>query len=592
MTAPLNGYDRLVGSVPGTVHPLDGRQFLIRPEASTACHVITRETLQALDLCGPFRPFDEQVAVIMRSMPALEGKESEVRRTLAALLERGLLRGADECLAGFRDAANGATRTLEDVAVRTVGGPALGRLLDSFLDNERRHGGRYRYWIVDDAAPGQGAGAEMVARARSKGLDCRFLDQAAQERHIEDLCAEAMPEARRLFEPSPDGGGFTGGRAWNVALALLAGRPFVMLDDDLVCAPRAPAGVGGDHGRLQVDDSGWSLWFHSDRDAAASAGEARDLDPLARHGQHLGGPLGRTVSSLAADPRALSGLDGRRLAGLGPGEPVIATVQGIYGDAASGTNLWLYTATGASRERFWESRETYERTLRSRWITRVRPDHVLLERPVFTPAGMDGSRLLPPTLPAGRDEDFLFGALLDRVHPGARTLNFPWALGHFPDGERRWNPAAHKEPMTPNLGRFMADSLLTAREAMPAATPEARLRLAADQLAGIAAESDRALTARVDEYLLFARSDLIRQLQARMEEAPDAPVYWTADLRRIVETNGRALSADDPPRLAGMPAGNREALAWLRDGLNRFAEGLRAWPALWQGAVDFDGPPG
>lgn len=587
MNAVNGTNDRLVGSVPGTVYALDGRQFLFRPDGGDACHVITREILKALDLCGPLRPFEEQVALLTRSMPALEGRESEVRRTLAALLERGLLRDADACLAPFR-AVNGEPRPLEDVAVRTVGGPALGRLLDSLLDNERRHGGRYRYWVVDDAAPGEGGGAEMAARARSKGLDCRFLDRAAQDRHVEALCADAgFPEARRLFQASADDA-FTGGRAWNVVLMLLAGRPFVMLDDDLVCAPRAPVELGDDG--LQVGDRGWSLWFHAGRDAAASSGEPRDLDPLARHGEFLGGSLGRTVTGLTGDPGALAGLDGRHLAGIGAGEPVVATVQGIYGDAASATNLWLYTATGETRERFWGSRESYERAVRSRWITRARPGRVLLDRPTFTPAGLDGGRLLPPTLPAGRDEDFLFGTLLDRVHPGGRTLSFPWALGHFPDGERRWSQKAHTEPITPNLGRFMADSLLTAREAMPAASPEARLELAADQLAGIAAESDRALTARTDEYLLYARSDLVRQLQARMADAPEAPVYWAADVRRIVETNGRALSADDAPRLSGMPAGDREALAWLREGLEGFADGLRAWPALWRRAVDSDAP--
>lgn len=588
MNRPLNGHSPLVGTVPGTVYSLGGEECLFRPDGSASSQVVTRQVLQALEVCSRIRPLEEQVAAVTAGIPSLSGRESEVRGVLAALVERGLLRSAGDFLGTFREPDPADAAPLEDVAIRTAGGDALGRLLASCLDNERRHGNRYRYWIVDDA-PSEEAGAraaEIVAAARSEGLECRFLDRAWQDERTGRLCADAgVPGARGLFD-APRGEGFTGGRAWNVVLVLLAGRRFVMLDDDLVCAPRTEAGV---EEHLELEDAGWSLWFHPDRDAAAASGEACDLDPLARHASHLGGSLAHTVNAVAGSAGALSGLDGRRLAGLAPGEPVIATVQGIYGDAASGTNLWLYTATGESRERFWASREAYDRALRSRWITRVRSGHALLDRPTFTPAGLDGTRLLPPTLPTGRDEDFLFGALLDRVHPRARTLNFPWALGHFPDGVRRWGDEAHKQPVTPNLGRFMADSLLTTRDAMPAATAEARLDLAADQLAGIAAESGRALSARTDEYLLFARSNLVRQLQARMAEAPDAPLYWAADVRRIVETNGRALSAAQAPRLAGMPPEDPAALAWLREGLSGFAEGLRAWPVLWRHAVDADG---
>lgn len=583
-----NPSDTLVGTVSGTVHALGGEECLFRPTSAASGHVITRQVLQALEVCSSFRSFEGQVAALTASIPALEGRESAVRRVLSALVERGLVRPAEDFMARFQDApAN--DRPLEDVAVRTVGGEALGRLLESFEENERRHGNRYRYWIVDDGGSDEAAvqAAGMVETFRSKGLECRFLDRSWQDGHIARLAGAAESPATQWLFDSPSTGAFTGGRAWNMVLTLLAGRPFVMLDDDLVCAPRGRAEL--DEG-LQVEERGWSHWFHRDRDDAAAAGEARDLDPLARHGEYLGRPLGRAVSTLAETPGDLAGIEGRRLDELAPEAPVIATAQGIYGDAASATNLWLYTANTESRERLWASREAYDRALRSRWITRLRPGHALLPRPTFTPAGLDGSHLLPPTLPAGRDEDFLFGALLDRVHPESRTLNFPWALGHFPDGARRWDQAAYQTPITPNLGRFMADCLLTARDAMPAATPHARLRLAADQLAGIAGESDRALKARLDEYLLFARSDLIRQLQVRLSEAPNAPVYWAADVRRIVETNGRALSADQPPRLAGMPGGETEALAWLRDGLSRFADGLRAWPGLWQHAVDSDGP--
>lgn len=59
----------------------------------------------------------------------------------------------------------------------------------------------------------------------------------------------------------------------------------------------------------------------------------------------------------------------------------------------------------------------------------------------------------------------------------------------------------------------------------------------------------------LEEYLRYVRADLIEHLQQQILDNPKAPVYWLADVRQIVEVNGRALLSGDPPRLDEWPAG-------------------------------------
>jgi hypothetical protein len=67
---------------------------------------------------------------------------------------------------------------------------------------------------------------------------------------------------------------------------------------------------------------------------------------------------------------------------------------------------------------------------------------------------------------------------------------------------------------------------------------------------------------------------------------PNAPVYWQADVRSIIEATGRALTQKRPPRLGGWPEDLDDAgcARMLRDEVTRLADAYAAWPAAWQHA--------
>ena len=72
------------------------------------------------------------------------------------------------------------------------------------------------------------------------------------------------------------------------------------------------------------------------------------------------------------------------------------------------------------------------------------------------------------------------------------------------------------------------------------------------------------------------------------DAATDAPIYWQADVRSIIEANGKALLANAAPRLGDWPAGGDDAgcARLLREETTQLATLCEVWPALWAHARD------
>ena len=84
------------------------------------------------------------------------------------------------------------------------------------------------------------------------------------------------------------------------------------------------------------------------------------------------------------------------------------------------------------------------------------------------------------------------------------------------------------------------------------------------------------------EYLSYERADIIDRLQHQLDAAPEAPVYWQADVRAIVQANAKALLAKTPPRLGDWPEDidDNGCASALAAELNGMADALEHWPAL------------
>jgi hypothetical protein len=328
--------------------------------------------------------------------------------------------------------------------------------------------------------------------------------------------------------------------------------------------------------------------FSPNLEDALGSGEEIAGDPFALHLASCGQALGAIVHDRYGLRReALRGVNLGRLDGLSEKSRIVATQHGTYGSARTETGLWLYQLDAESRADFWRERAMYQRNVEAHHIWHAVAQARVTPMSNFTPFTLDNATLLPCTNPVGRGEDGLGGALMRYCHPHTLTLELPEAIGHLQETARRRSDktlAAYE----PRVNHFLRDFVQRQLGLFHAADPALRLHFLADVLRDLAAASAADRIAHLREYLSYVRADIIDRTQHQIEAATDAPVYWQADARAIVQANAKALLAKAPPRLGDWAADIDEAgcARALSEELEAMADACEHWPVLWQHAAE------
>lgn len=582
----------MYASEDGVVASLSNNECIFRVKRTGETHVMTFQVLQALDQSREFRTVDEHIARILATIPGLERQREGVRRVLDSLIARGLLTADSAFLERIgKAAAHAAPAPLRAVFIRACDRPAqLEALLRSLTDYERRFRADRHYVLIDDSRTVAAVNRHrdlLREFARATGCKLTYIGAAERERLIERL-GRGVPGAAAVLSWLFGGGGtdrFGGGRGWNLALLLSAGARFALLDDDHRLPLRRPAGA-----RAGLDPNPTaSAWtgFYRNLENALAAGEEVDGDPFELHLAAAGHRLGDLVvqPDYAVDRMALRGLSLSRLDHLHADACILATHQGAYGSSRTESGAWLYQLPPESRAEFVRDRDSYLRNIEAGSIWYGQRQAWAGTAGTFTPFMLDNSSLLPCTNPVGRGEDSLFSRTTELLHPESLMLELPVAVGHVQEGPRKRSDKT-VSALTPRFNYFVADFMRRALPEFNAAAPAQRLGLLAAHLRDIGAASDKGCQRHLEEYLTYARADLIERMQQQYEAAADAPVYWQADVRSIIEANGRALTSSAPPRLGDWPvdADANDCVRLLREETAALAAAWEAWPALWEHA--------
>jgi hypothetical protein len=585
----------LFASEDGVVASLSNNECIFQMRRTGESHVMTYQVLQALDQCREFRPLGEHVARIQTTMTGLQTQRENVERVLRSLIDRDLLvsdRAFLERLAAAPPAASMAAPRA--VFIRACNRPReLERLLRTLSDYERRFRASRRYVLLDDSTDMAAANRHrdlLREFARSTGCELTYLGAPEQTRLVQRLAkavngaAKVLPSLLLRTEGSTE---FGGGRAWNLALLLAAGSRLVLLDDDNCLPLRRPE---GQREGINPDPSPNAFTrFYRNAENAFGAGEEVADDPFDLHLDVLGKPFG----ALAADSRyairhsALRGLSLGRLDHLRAGAKVIATLQGAYGSSRSESSAWMYHLAGESRADLWSSREDYLRNIEGGSLWYGYRQARVATAGTFTPFTLDAREMLPCTNPLGRGEDALFAQVARLCHPDSLVVELPVAIGHLQEGPRRRSELTRRAP-PPRFSYFVADFLQRELNEFLAEDPSQRLQLLAANLRDVAGASAPRRLRLLREYLAYVRADTIERLQHQFESASGAPVYWQADVRSIVEANGRALTSRQPPRLGGWPEDLDEpgCARLLAEETARLADAYEIWPMVWQYASE------
>ncbi|MBS0570419.1 MAG: hypothetical protein JSS28_07415 [Proteobacteria bacterium] len=588
----------LFASEDGSVAALSGQECIFLNKRTGATHVMTFQVLQAMDQCREFRTLDEHIARIESTISGLAGKREDVRRVLDSLIQRGLLVSDQNFLGRLDQVPAQSPAALRGVFIRACDRPEqLARLLASLVDYERRHRAGRRYIVLDDSSLPAHANEQRDSLrefARNTGCKVHYVGRAEAARLVERL-GKSVPAAAReaprllLRDAHPHAQRFGGGRGWNLAMLLSAGARLALLDDDLLLPLRRPeyasaAGAGLDPNPLVRQ----AARFLPNMEQALAAGAEVDADPFELHLRACGNGLGAMLATEYPIQRsALRGINLGRLDLLSAAARIVSTQAASYGSSRSAFGLWLYQLDGESRAQFWHDRESYLRNCEAQFIVQGTPRAQVMAVAGFTPLTIDNSRLLPCSSPVGRGQDSLAGAVTRFCHPDAVSLALPEAIGHVQESSRKRSDRT-LAAFVPHVNYFLRDFVQRQFGLFHAEDPGTRMRLLADVLRDLAGASARDRIAHLREYLGYTRADIIDRIQHQIEAAGDAPVYWQADARAIVQANAKAMLANAAPRLSDWTedldeAGCARALA---EECELLAAGLEHWPALWRHAAE------
>lgn len=583
----------LYASEDGVVASLSNNECVFQVRRSGEPHVMTFQVLQALDQSREFRTLDEHRARIMATVPGLSGASEEaVSRVLQSLVERGLLVSDGDFLDRLQaGSARAAPAPLRAAFIRACDRPAqLGALLDSLTEYERGHQAGRRYVVLDDS---RSAGAAEQNRdrvrefARTTGCAVSHIGAAERERivrHLEKAVPAAEGAVRHLLAGQGPDGEFGGGRGWNLALLLSAGARLALFDEDFRLPLRRSSQA---QPGLALSTAQRSVEFHRNLENALAAGEAVDGDPFELHMSVAGHTLAEVIANeqYAVGREALRGLALSRLDHLSADARLLASHHGVYGSAGTESSLWLYSLPPEGRKAFAATRDAYLRNLDAGAVWHGHERARVSSAGTFTPFLLDNSVLLPCTNPFGRGEDALFSRVMSLMHPHSLVMELPLAIGHVQEGTRRRSAQA-MQAYTPRFNYLVRD-LIGQLPQLNAEAPGQRLAVLAAHLRDLGAGSPAALARYLEEWLTYVRSNLIERLQNQLQD-DDAPVWWQADVRAIVETNGRALLERGVPRLGGWPEEFTAADAGQRlaQEANLLASAYETWPALWAYARD------
>lgn len=452
------------------------------------------------------------------------------------------------------------------------------RAAASHLEDAARAGGVRRLVVVDDGrnTSDRAARAAVTRSAEAAGTTLAWWDRRDRERLARDLARSSGADEHivRFCLLGDPARGPTHGAARNSLLLLCAGRPLLSVDDDTVggafgACPRTA-------GAILSEREPSRMTFHGSRDEALRRA-ARAKDTLFEwHRQYLGRAPSSVVELRGAGPlaRRCRRADAR----------VVVTHPGLVGDSGFSSALgltinWPEVVDGGTRR----STEAWRRARVGRQIVRLCPAPALTwTTPLMGfSLGLDARVMLPPFPPVLRNEDGVFGALLDRLAPGAVAMHLPRALLH--DAGRA---GGYEIDPVVAAGRLRWGDLLSAiaRDlALPSLRdPAKRMRAAGAQLASITGGSERRWIETAREAARRTLASRARALEENLARyAGEAPT-WAADARACLAAVRAAEARDELDLASDLRLSARRPVA--RDLAHSFGRLLEAWPDLWEHA--------
>jgi hypothetical protein len=472
--------------------------------------------------------------------------------------------------------------------------PQLQRCLGGFIENNQKHGRNVDYLVIDDSR-------NQNQTVRIEGVLSPFVSTRAKVYYagmeekvgfmhelVRAGSAEGLPEDIVAFCLLGDEGfEHTFGANRNALLLATAGELIVMTDDDTVYKTAVLGIIEKNLELTSIDPT--VLRFYTDRRESLATVRAADVDIVSCHEKLLGRSITGCESSLGPDCTFIMdrlGPDSTHLLGRMP-TVVSATMSGVWGDSGLGSPNAVLELLGESRNLTMRSKAEYVRATNCREVFRGVSRYTISDGALFmaTNAGLDNRTLLPPFIPAGRNEDGIFALTLRACAEHALIGHLPFAIHHAPDEARQFPPGAFLDT-APRIADIIA-------ALMRSFIPSPGHRSMAENLSAMGKLFVDLGTLETDDFeeqiksiWLATASRYIGFLEYLLDLHHGQPDFWAKDVLTLIENFKDFIvhrSPAVPRELAGIQS-TEQAKESCKRLVRKFGELLRWWPVIYGAA--------
>jgi hypothetical protein len=377
----------------------------------------------------------------------------------------------------------------------------------------------------------------------------------------------------------------------NIVSLLTAGEQVLTLDDDVSCRPwQRPDAEAGIQLAGHSDPREWE--FFGTRNEALTGLVPAPVNIVAAHAELLGMPLsalftpgthGGTVSLGEACSHILAALNTDS-----PGR-VRVTFAGLAGDSARYCPDRLLQLSGNVTKVLCSSQQAFDTALASREVRRVARRATVTHNCACMSycMGLQNSSLLPPFMPAGRNEDGVFGEMLAFADPTALFAHLPVGVIHDSDRASAYGHERRLSARVTRMSDIVLCALRVAARSIAAQGTGDRLRRLGQLLVDLGRQPARDFELFVKENILSARSYEMATLAARMAQQ-QLPRYFqaaVADYQREFMDSVVAPGFFVPTEFVSSVA-SEEWFQLSQEFLHGYGRLLMWWPDLWQCAAE------
>ena len=576
--------------------PGPGNTVILHALHSGAGMLVQPDVARALELCDPFRSLEAHTRHVTALLPALKEHKEHTRQTLMGIAQQGLMESSEAAWQRITGNANTSDREQRcRLFILTCDRPeALKRLLKPLIPQlsiDKTEG----VWVIDDSRSSHSASenASIVEAERSENaLPLHYFGEGARASLIDEL-SRAVPEhtdsINWLLHRATWGDTPTFGVARNIALLLSVGKTALVLDDDTLPEAVSPPKTPGSLRFAEVNHR--EAIFYPSAEALERHALVLQDSPVSLMLSSVGTPLGEMIQRHLRQAGALEGMSGTLISRYGPQSGVVLSQCGSWGNAGTSGLNWLLSLPVKSVQTLLEAGPNIYEALS--------PHHCWAgySGPAITSfgtmsqwTGIDNQTLVPPYLPAGRNEDLLFGIMLKRLQPDAAVLNTEWAVRHEPLEHRKLDATG---AVNVQLGiSLLADWLGLEPKDQMGLTPERRLLGLSDDVQRLAEMNHEERCHLIQRQLVGRRTALLNQCMSHIEllkslESLPGATSWQQFLS---DSRDRLYSEiQSPPSIDGdADTGEKASIDfdWLEDHGRRFSAALKAWPTLRQAAQE------